>query len=197
MRLRIAAVVVALAAVLVTSASATSQKAVKLKTGDVVGVTGTHIACIAATSSGKRGIACLLLANGKPVANSYGALLLVDGTAVVSKLKANGSSQDLFARKPQSATRSTTVYAVKPNDVFGFVISSKLQIGCKVLNVTAKSTPATYRGVRVTCWRATAASKPVGRSYFTSISDKFVVVAQFDAKGNVTSSAPLVNKSQP
>lgn len=197
MRLRIAAVAVALAAVLVTSASATSQKAVKLKNGDAVGVTGTRLACFALTSSGKRGIACLLLANGKPVANSYGAALVVDGTAVVSKLKANGTSQDLFARKPQSATRAATVYTVGVNDVFGFVISPKLQIGCKVLNVTAKSIPATYRGIRVTCWRATAASKPVGRSYFTSISDKFVAVAQFDAKGNVTSAAPLIIKNQP
>ncbi|HVN60673.1 MAG TPA: hypothetical protein VMT59_05385 [Gaiellaceae bacterium] len=181
-------------AVLSVSASAASQKSVQLKIGDAVDVLGTRVACFAVRSSGKDGVGCLLWGKDKPLAGSYSVGLAVDGTAVLSKIKADGSSQQIFKRKPAARSRAAKVYRVNVGDVFGLQITSKIALGCKVINVADASAAPVYQGVKVSCYRATAES-PLPSSLGVSISDKFAGVFQFDSKGAVSSNG--IMRTQP
>jgi hypothetical protein len=171
------------AAVLVPAASAAPQRSIPLKIGDAIDVVGTRIACFAIKSNGKNGMACVLLKGSTPIVGSYGAGLAVDGTAVLNKIKADGTSDQVFKRKLQAAG---TVYKVKTGDLFGLQITNTVSLGCRVINVTATNVEAVYRGVKVSCWRATA-TRPLPNTYGVSISDRFAGVFRFDGKGNVTS----------
>jgi hypothetical protein len=185
---------VALVTVLAVSASAASQKNVQLKVGDAVDVLGTRVACFAVHSNGKDGVGCLIWGKNKPLVGSYSVGLAVDGTAVLSKIKPDGSAQRIFKRTPQVHARAAKVYRLTVGDVFGLQITSKIALGCKVINVADASVAPIYQGVKVTCYRATAAS-PLPNSLGVSISDKFAGVFGFDAKGAVTSAGII--RAQP
>jgi hypothetical protein len=169
--------------VFASSAGAASSSVTKLSVGDAVLVKGTKIVCYALKSNGKIGMACLLLKGNKPQTGSYGAGLAEDGTAVLNKIKADGSSQKIFKRKLQAAH---TVYRVKVGDIFGLALPHGLSDGCKVINVTSASVAPIYRGTKVSCWRSTATA-PLPKTYGVSISDKFAGVFKFDGHGKVTS----------
>ena len=171
------------AAALVPAASAAPQRSIPLKIGDAIDVVGTRIACFAIKADGKNGMACVLLKGSSPLVGSYGAGLAVDGTAVLNKIKADGTADQVFKRRLQAAR---TVYKVRTGDLFGLQITNKVSLGCRVINVTQTNVAAVYRGVKVSCWRATA-TQPLPNTYGVSISDKFAGVFRFDAKGNVTS----------
>ncbi len=168
-----------------TPAGASSQGTVRLKIGDAVDVLGTKIACFAIKSNGKNGVGCVLWGADKPLVGSYGAGLAVDGTAIVNRIKPDGTSATVFKRKLQSAARTQKVYKLRVGDVFGFPIDSTVNLGCKILNITDSTVAPIYRGVKVSCWLATETA-PVPSSWGMSISDKFAGVFQFDAKGNVS-----------
>ena len=136
-------------------------------------------------------MACVLLKGSAPLVGSYGAGLAVDGTAVLNKLKADGTSERIFKRRLQAVR---TVYKVKPGDLFGLQITDTVSIGCRVINVTATNVAAVYRGIKVSCWRATA-TQPLPNTYGVSISDKFAGVFRFDGKSNVTSWG--ISRNQP
>ena len=185
----------ALVAVFSMSASAASQKTVQLKIGDAVDVVGTRVACFAVKSNGKDGVGCVIWGNSKPLPGSYSVGLAVDGTAVLSKLKPDGSAQQIFKRKPAASGRAAgKVYRLGAGDVFGLQITSKIALGCKVINVADASVAPVYQGVKVSCYRATAES-PLPNSLGVSISDKFAGVFQFDAHGAVTSNG--IMRTQP
>ncbi len=191
--LSIALLSVVLVAIFAVGASAASQKTVQLKIGDAVDVVGTRVACFAVKSSGKDGVGCVIWGKGKPLAGSFTVGLAVDGTAVLSKLKADGSAQQIFKRKPQARGRTAKVYRLGVGDAFGFPITSKINLGCKVIDVTDTSVAPIYRGVKVSCWRAT--DNPLPSSLGVSISDKFAGVFQFDADGGVSSNG--IVRAQP
>ena len=182
---------VMLAAVSSGGSTAATQRTVVLKIGDAVDVAGTKVACFAMTSSGKNGMACLLWGNGKPLVQTYGVGLAVDGTAVVKKIKADGSSTDIFKRRLKRASK---VYRLGVGNTFGFAINQRVALGCRVLNITNRSLAPVYRGVKVSCWRATA-TKPLPHTYGISISNKFAGVFAFDAKSRVGKDA--IVKRQP
>ena len=177
-------VVVALvfAAAQVAGASAASTKSIPLKIGDAIDVVGTKIACFAINSNSKDGVGCVLWKGTKPLTGSYGVGLAVDGTVSLTKLKADGSGAPVFKRKPQSRQ---TVYKAHVGDLFGWQIDSKVSLGCRILNVTSTLAAPVYRGVKVSCFRATATA-PLGGTYGVSISDKMAGVFRFDAQGRVT-----------
>jgi hypothetical protein len=179
-----ALVVVALVVVAaqVAGANAAPQQSIPLKVGDAIDVVGTKIACFAINSSAKDGMACVLWKSSKPITGSYGVGLAVDGTVTLNRLKADGTGAPVFKRKPQARH---TVYKARVGDVFGLQIDSKVSLGCRVLNVTSTLVGAAYRGVKVSCWRATATT-PLPGTYGISISDKLAGVFRFDAKGRVT-----------
>ena len=180
----VALISVALVAVFAVSASAAAQKTVQLKIGDAVDVLGTRVACFAVKSNGKDGVGCVIWGKGKPLAGSFTVGLAVDGTAVLSKLEADGSAHQIFKRKPQERGRTAKVYRLGVGDLFGFQIDSKIALGCRVIEVTEGSVAPIYRGVKVSCWRATS-DTPLPNSLGISISDKFAGVFQFDADGAV------------
>lgn len=182
--MRRALVVVALvvAAAQVVGANAASRKSIPLKVGDAIDVVGTKIACFAINSSSKDGMACVLWKSSKPMTGSYGVGLAVDGTVTLNKLKADGTGAPVFKRKPQARH---TVYKARVGDLFGLQIDSKTTLGYRVLNVTSTLVGPVYRGVKVSCWRATTTA-PLPGTYGVSISDKMAGVFRFDAKGRVT-----------
>lgn len=155
---------------------------VALSIGDVVTVRGTHIACYAISSNGKDGIACVLLAGGKPKSGTYGAGLAEDGTAVLTKLKADGTAQQVWKRKPQTRSKQ---YALAVGDEFGMQLTSKVALGCQVINVTSTLVGPLYRGVKVSCFRATTV-KPLGNAWGISISDRFAGSFWLDSYGRLT-----------
>jgi hypothetical protein len=57
-----------------------------------------------------------------------------------------------------------------------------------VIDVTDRTLPAFYRGVKVSCWRATATA-PLPRTYGISISNTFAGVFAFDAHGKIEKDA--------
>jgi hypothetical protein len=170
------------AAALVPAASAAPQRSIPLKIGDAIDVVGTRVACFALRSNGKNGMACVLLRGSNPIVGSYGAGLAADGTAVLNKIKADGSADDVFRRKLQAAR---TVYKAKTGDLFGLQLTNTIGLGCRVIDVTATNLAPVYRGVKVSCWRATA-TQPLPNTYGVSISDRFAGVFRFDAKGKPT-----------
>jgi hypothetical protein len=177
----VAALVVAAAQV--AGANAAPQTSILLKVGDAIDVVGTKIACFAINSSSKDGVACVLLKSSKPMIGSYGVGLAVDGTVTLNKLKADGTGAPVFKRKPQARH---TVYKARVGDLFGLQIDSTTSLGCRVLNVTSTLAGPVYRGVKVSCWRATATA-PLPGTYGVSISDKMAGVFRFDAQSRVTS----------
>ena len=145
-------------------------------------------------SNGKDGVGCVLWGKDKPLAGSFSVGLAVDGTAVLSKLKPDGSAQQIFKRKPAARGRAARVYRLGAGDVFGLQVTSKIALGCKIINVADASVAPVYQGVKVSCYRATAES-PLPSSLGVSISDKFAGVFQFDSKGAVTSNG--IMRKQP
>jgi hypothetical protein len=176
---------ITLAAALTATAPA-AGRTIRLQMDDVVDVTGTRIACVALTSSGKRGVACLLWRGGKPLTASVGAGLAEDGTAVLTRVKADGSSQQILKRRSTALRAAERVHRVRVGDVFGFPITSSTSLGCKVLRITDPKLDPLFRGVRVSCWRATTTA-PLPRSWGMSISDRMAGVFRFDARGEVSS----------
>lgn len=199
----LAAVVVpaALAAQAGAGSSAYSP-ARKLAIGDAVDVRGTGIACFAVVSNKKPGIGCALLGkDGNPRPGSYAVGIAVDGTIVMSRVKADGTSATVLKRTPQAAGgaatagRAAKVYPASPGDSFGLPIDTAHIIGCRVIEVLpSQAAKPLYRGIKVACWRATEKA-PVPRSEGVEISDRFAAAFRFDAKGNVT--AGILVKAQP
>ena len=175
----------------VGGASAASHASILLKVGDAVEVVGTRVACFAITASGKSGVACVLLRGSKAAVGTYGAGLSVDGTAIITRIRANGSGATVFKRRLQSAR---SVYKVQIGDRFGLQISSSVALGCTVINVTSRAVGSLYRGVKVSCWRATTTT-PLGNTYGISISDKIAGWFRFDAKGRVTKQGTVWRQS--
>ena len=163
--------------------------AIKLKIGDAVDVLNTRVACYALTSNGKDGIGCLLITNaGSPIAGSYTVGLAVDGTAVLNKVNADGSSSHVFKKRLPAAHSAAAgaVYRVRPGESFGLPVSGNVAIGCKVLDVTSTSVAPVFRGIKVSCWYATATA-PVPNTYGVSISDKMAGVFRFTSSGTIGS----------
>ncbi|MGZ4353525.1 MAG: hypothetical protein ACXVZ4_08260, partial [Gaiellaceae bacterium] len=165
-----------------SAAEAANAASIELAVGDTVLVAGTRVGCYAITSNGKAGMACVLLAKGKPIAGSFGAGLAVDGTAVVTRLKADGSAESVFKRRLGASPRT---YRVGAGEGFGLRITAKVNLGCRVIDVTSTLVGPLYRGRKVSCWRATATA-PLPNAYGVSISDKIAGVFRFDAKSRVT-----------
>ena len=160
---------------------------IQLKIGDAVDVLHTGVACYALNSDGKNGIGCVLLANGKPVPLTYSVGLAVDGTAVLNKLGADGTSTHVFKKRlPAShSTSSGTVYRVKPGQSFGIPVSGDVVIGCQVINVTSTSVAPIYRGIKVSCWFADA-KHAIPNRYGVSISDKMAGVFKVTPAGQLS-----------
>lgn len=165
-----------------TATTNASPRSVALSIGDVVTVQGTHVGCYAITSSGKNGIACVLLVGGKPKAGTYGAGLAADGTAVLTRIKADGSGQQVWKRTPQARTKT---YTLGVGDEFGMQLTSTVAIGCQVINVTSTLVEPLYRGIKVSCFRATS-TRPVGNAWGISIADRFAGSFWLDAQGRTT-----------
>ena len=179
---RLAAAGAAAAVVLLASAGAAQAKSIPLKVGDAVDVAGTGIACFAITSNGRDGMACVLWKGSKPKTGTYGVGMAVDGTVSLTHIDKNGSGTPVFKRRPSAAH---AVHKVKVGDAFGMQIDAKIALGCHVIDVTSTSVQPVYRGVKVSCWRATA-TDPLPKTYGVSISDKMAGVFRFDADGRVT-----------
>lgn len=183
----LAAAACALVVLTAGPATAASRRTVELRIGDAVDVSGTRIACFALSPGGKRGVGCALWAKGKPVDRSFTVGLAVDGTAILSRLNADGSRFDVFKRRLQGRGASAgKIYRLGIGDLFGLQIDSRVALGCRIIKVTDADLAAIYRGVKVSCWRATA-TKPLPRTYGVSISDKFAGVFAFDAKSRIVS----------
>jgi hypothetical protein len=170
--------------VLAATASASSQRAIVLKIGDAVDVVGTPIACFALHSNGKDGMGCMLWAKGHPIANTFGAGLAQDGTAIINRIHADGGGTTIWKRKLQSAK---TVYRAGIGDEFGLVLANGVDLGCRVINVTGTALAVRYRGPRVSCWRAKG-NAPLPNQYGVTLSAKIAGVFRFDAKGQVDAS---------
>jgi hypothetical protein len=170
------------APLVIRAAESANPASIELAVGDTVLVTGTRVGCFAIVSNGKAGMACVLLAKGKPIAGSFGSGLAVDGTAVVTRLKADGSAEQVFKRRLGASPRT---YRVGAGEGFGLRVSAKVNLGCRVLDVTSTLVEPLYRGRKVSCWRATETA-PLPGTYGVSISDTFAGVFRFDAKSRVT-----------
>lgn len=158
----------------------------KLAIGDAVDVRGTGIACFAVVSNRKPSIGCALLGkDGNPRPGTFAVGIAVDGTIVMSRVKADGSSATVLKRTPQAAGRAGKVDPASPGDSFGLPIDTAHIIGCRVIDVLpSQAAKALYRGIKVACWRATETA-PVPRSEGVEISDRFAAAFRFDAKGDV------------
>lgn len=178
------AVAVLVAAAVAASASAAPKVDTLLKVGDAVDVLHTGVACFAIHSNGKDGMVCVLWQGSKPRAGTYGVGLAADGTAVVNKIKADGSAQRIFKRKLQAATK---VVRANVGDGFGLALRNGVDLGCRVLDITDTSLAARYRGIKVSCWRSKGQT-PVANSYGVTISDKIAGVFRFDARGKALAS---------
>jgi len=189
MRRRLLLVPLAAAAAVSLPGGAGAGTAIKLKIGDAVDVLNTRVACYALTSNGKDGIGCLLITNaGSPIAGSYTVGLAVDGTAVLNKVNADGSSSHVFKKRLPAghSTAGGAVYRVKPGESFGLPVGGSVAIGCKVLDVASTSVAPVFRGIKVSCWYATATA-PVPNTYGVSISDKMAGVFRFTSSGTIGS----------
>lgn len=191
------------AAVSAGAAGSANTPAQRLAIGDAIDVKGTRIACYAIVSNKKPGIGCVLIAKGKPIAGSYGVGMATDGTAVMTRLNADGSATQIVKRSPQAAGRrgavaaphaDGTVYPGVPGDAFGLPIDAGHILGCRVIRVRPGQAIALYQGIKISCWRATS-TLPVANSDGIEISDRFAAVFRFDGKGNVT--ATVAMKTQP
>lgn len=178
------ALAVLLAAAVAASASAAPTADTLLKVGDAVDVLHTGIACFAIHSNGKDGMVCVLWQGSKPKAGTYGVGLAADGTAVVNKIKADGSSQRIFKRRLQAATK---VVRANVGDGFGLALPNGIDLGCRVIEITDTSMAARYRGIKVSCWRSRGQT-PVATSYGVTISDKVAGVFRFDGHGKAMAS---------
>ena len=179
---RLATAVAAFVALAAVPAAAAPTRSIPLKIGDAIDVVGTPIACFAITSNNKNGMACVLWKGSNPRTGTYGVGLAVDGTASVTKLKADGSGQTVFKRRLQAAR---TVYKVHAGDLFGFQVSNDLSLACEVINVTSTAVEPLLRGVKVTCLRSNGKTS-LPNSYFVTISAKVAAVSKWDAKSNAT-----------
>lgn len=184
MRIALAALV---AAAVAATASAAPTVDTLLKVGDAVDVLHTGVACFAIHSNGKDGMVCVLWQGSKPKAGTYGVGLAADGTAVLNRIKADGSSQRIFKRRLQAATK---VVRANVGDGFGLALPNGVDLGCRVIDITDTTTPVRYRGIKVSCWRSKGQS-PVPTSYGVTISDKIAGVFRFDAQGKAMASGQL------
>ena len=172
-------------------------QAQKLVIGDTFVVKGTRILCVAIVSSGKRGIACVLFAKSAPITGSYGVGMAVDGTSVLTQIKADGNPKLVLRRRPQAtARRVDEVYSGSPGDAFALPIDAKRVLVCLVTDVKPAQAEPLYRGIKVGCWRAlTAGTGPVPSSDAVQLSDRMASIVKFDAKGDI--SGVVVVKKQP
>ncbi|HET7568022.1 MAG TPA: hypothetical protein VFJ91_08540 [Gaiellaceae bacterium] len=179
--------VAAAAAALPAAGGAGNPSLTRLRIGDAVDVLGTRIACFAITSNSKDGIACLLWKGGKVLPSSFGVGLAVDGTAVVNRIDAKGNSTKVWKKRlPASrGAASGKVYKIGVGGGFGIPVSSEVVLGCEVLNVTSTAVEPLYRGVKVSCWPATA-TKAVPNRYGVSISDRFAGVFKITPQGSMS-----------
>ena len=180
--------VLAACVALPAGATAGNSSLIPLKIGDAVVVEGTHIACFAINSSNKNGIGCvLLLPSGKFVVGSYGVGLAVDGTAVVNRVDAKGNGKKIWKKRLPAArgASASQTYTVKVGEGFGISAGKNGILGCQVLNVTSTTVEPIYRGVKVSCWFATA-TKAVPNRYGISISEKFAGVFKTTPKGTLS-----------
>jgi hypothetical protein len=173
----------------VASATAVAARTIELQIGDSVLVAGTPIECVAARSDGKNGIGCVLVRNGQPLVGTFATGLAVDGTAVVDRIGKNASTV-VIERGMRRARTAATVYTASVNDVFGIVVTRTVNLGCKVIDVTSTAYAPLYRGLKVSCWRATR-TESLPLTWATSLSVKFAGVFKFDAHGNPTATGVL------
>jgi hypothetical protein len=184
--------------------SATTPAAQKLAIGDAIDVKGTRIACYAIVSNRKPGIGCVLIGGSSPIAGSYGVGMATDGTAVMTRINANGTATQIVKRTPQAAGASgaagaaraarSHVYAGVPGAAFGLPIDATHVLGCRIIDVRPGQAAPLFQGIKISCWRATS-TLPVANSDGVEISDRFAAVFRFDGKGNVT--ATIAMKQQP
>jgi hypothetical protein len=178
------AVLTAVVAASAAGSGANNPHLIQLKVGDAVDVLNTRVACFAIKSSGKPGVACVLWSKkSKPLVGSYGIGLAVDGTAVLNRIKADGSAQSIFKKRTLASVRK--VYKVKVGEGFGLPAPNGTILGCQVLNITSTSLAPIYRGLKVSCWIATA-TEPLPNRYGVSISDKMAGVFKFTSTGEVS-----------
>lgn len=189
--------VLAACLVLPAGAAAGNPSLIPLKIGDAVMVKGTHVACFAINSSNKNGIGCvLLLPSGKFVVGSYGVGLAVDGTAVLNRVDAKGNGKQIWKKRLPAARGASASrnYTVSVGEGFGIAAGTNGILGCQVLNVTSTQVEPIFRGVKVSCWFATAKAA-VRNRYGVSISETFAGVFKVPRTGSATTD--VLVKRQP
>jgi len=176
-------------------AGAISTPLTPLKIGDAVDILNTNVACYAVHSDGKDGIGCVILKGSNIKTGSYGVGIAVDGTAVVNKVKADGSSTHVFKKRlPASRSASAKVYPMKPGQGFGIPVKGDKIIACEVVNVTSTAVEPFLRGIKVTCHFSTSVTS-VANTYVVAISDRFAGV--FKITPQHTASTWGIVKQQP
>ena len=200
-RLRFPVALAAVAAVAaLTGGTATATPAATASTrplaiGDSIMVKGTQVICLALTSSGKSGIACVLFdRKTQPIKGTYGVGMAVDGTAILNQITADGSPKILLKRKPQAAfRRSEQVYSGVPGDVFLLPISATRKLACVITDVKPAQAAPLYRGIKIACWRIVRSGLPLPSSDAIQISDRMASIVRGNAKG-VFGTTVLVKK---
>ncbi len=155
-----------------------SARTVEIRLGDTVDVAGTKLLCVAAESSGIKGIGCYE-ANAKGfVPGTYGAALGEDGRVAVHKVNAKGQPVRIYRKL---ASRAGRTFKLRAGDAF---YAQGTRVACEIIN--AKNVPAAYRGIKVTCYIGTGTGfKP--SSLGVSVSDKFAGVFRIDKNARVSS----------
>jgi hypothetical protein len=166
-------------------AGTASARTIEIRVGDSVDVTGTKLLCVAATSAGVKGIACVE-ANAKgAIPGTYGAALGEDGRVAVHRIDAKGEPQRIYRKL---ASRAGRYLKLSVGDAFHL---KDTHVDCEIINLT---TPAAYRGIKVTCYIGTNTGlKP--SSLGITVSDRYAGV--FRNGKNGTGSTDLFVRRQP
>lgn len=163
-----------------------SARTVEIRLGDTVDVAGTRLLCLAAESSGIKGIGCYE-ANAKGfIPGTFGAALGEDGRVAVHKVDAKGRPQRIYRKL---ASRTGRTFKLGAGDAFYL---KDTWIACEIINAT--KVPLAYRGLKVTCYIGTGKGfKP--SSLGVSVSDRFAGVFRIDKNAKV--STDLFVRRQP
>ncbi len=163
-----------------------SARTVEIRLGDTVDVAGTKLLCVAAESSGIKGIGCYE-ANAKGfVPGTFGAALGEDGRVSAHKIDAKGQPQRIFRKL---ASRSGRYLKLTVGDVFYL---KGTRVACEIAN--PQDVPAAYRGVKVGCYIGTATGvKPL--TYGIAISDRYAGIFRMSKDGK--SSTDVFERRQP
>ncbi len=163
-----------------------SARTVEIRLGDTVDVAGTKLLCLAAESSGVKGIGCYE-ANAKGfIPGTYGAALGEDGRVSVHKIDAKGTPQRIFRKL---ASRGGRYLKLGVGDVFYL---KGTRVACELANV--RDVPAAYRGIKVGCYIGTTTGfKPL--SYGIAVSDKYAGVFRMNKDGK--GSTDVFERRQP